>query len=39
LDHVEDWDFVIENNGDLMDLRQKVYAILINLDLMKNSSL
>jgi hypothetical protein len=39
LDHVEDWDFVIENNGSLMDLRQKVYAILINLDLMKNSSL
>lgn len=39
LDSVEDWDFVIENDGSLMDLRQKVYAILTNLDLMKNSSL
>ena len=39
LDRVTDWDFVIENTGDLNDLRQKVFTILTQLDLIKNSSL
>ena len=28
LDHVTDWDYVISNDGDLSDLKNKVYEIL-----------
>jgi hypothetical protein len=28
LDHVTDWDYIISNDGDLSDLKNKVYEIL-----------
>jgi hypothetical protein len=39
LDHVTDWDYVISNDGDLSDLRSKVYEILEAEKLLKFAGL
>ena len=39
LDHVTDWDYVISNDGDLSDLRLKVYEILEAEKLLKFAGL
>jgi hypothetical protein len=37
LDNYNDWDYVIENNGTIDDLKQKVYSILKERDLIEYS--
>jgi hypothetical protein len=39
LDHVTDWDYVIDNNGTPEELRQKIYDILDNENLIKFTGL
>lgn len=39
LDHVEDWNYIIENNGSIEELKQKLFDILSKESLIKYSGL